>query len=58
MLDARVPDGLAVNARIAAGAHLGRAGFKDEARTQFNWLLKNIRDPEKLETVRREMQKL
>ena len=58
MLDARVPDVLAVNARIAAGANLGRAGFKDDARTQFNWLLKNIRDPEKLETVRREMQKL
>jgi hypothetical protein len=58
MLDARSPDALAVNARIAAGANLGRAGFKDDARTQFNWLLKNVRDAEKLEIVRREMQKL
>ncbi len=58
MLDARAPDVLAVNARIAAGANLGRAGYKDDARTQFNWLLKNIKDPEKLETIRREMQKL
>ena len=58
MLDARVPDTLAVNARIFAGANLGRAGFKDDARVQFNWLLKNVKDPEKLETIRREMQKL
>jgi hypothetical protein len=58
LLDARAPDLLAVNARIAAGANLGRAGFKDDARNQFNWLLKNVKDPEKLEIVRREMQKL
>ena len=45
-------------ARIYAGANLGRAGFKDDARVQFNWLLKNVKDPEKLETIRREMQKL
>lgn len=58
LLDARTPDVLAVNARIAAGANLGRAGYKEDARTQFNWLLKNIKDAEKLETIRREMQKL
>lgn len=58
MLDARAPDLLAINARIAAGANLGRAGFKDDARAQFNWLLNNIKDAEKLDTVRREMQKL
>jgi hypothetical protein len=58
MLDGRAPDVLAINARIAAGANLGRAGFKDDARTQFNWLLKNVKDPEKLETIRHEMQKL
>jgi hypothetical protein len=58
LLDARTPDVLAVNARIAAGANLGRAGLRDDARAQFNWLLKNVKDPEKLETIRREMQKL
>lgn len=58
MMDARTPDALAINARIYAGANLGRAGFKDDARAQFNWLLKNVKDPEKLETIRREMQKL
>ena len=32
--------------------------MKDDARTQFNWLRKNVKDKEKLEQVRREMQKL
>ena len=58
MMDARTPDLLAINARIFAGANLGRAGFKDDARSQFNWLLKNVKDPEKLEAIRREIQKL
>ena len=58
LLDARTPDVLAINARIAAGANLGRAGLRDDARAQFNWLLKNVKDPEKLEAIRREMQKL
>jgi len=58
MMDARPPDLLSINARIAAAANLGRAGMKDDARTQFNWLLKNIKDPEKLDAIRREIQKL
>jgi hypothetical protein len=58
MLDASAPDTLAISARIAAGANLGRAGLKDDARAQFDWLLKNVKDPEKLETIRRELQKL
>jgi hypothetical protein len=51
-------DALAVNARIAAAANLARAGLKDDARIQFDWLQKNVRDAEKLDLVRREMQKL
>ena len=58
LLDAGTADAVAVSARIAAAANLGRAGLKDDARTQFNWLLKNVKDPEKLELIRREMQKL
>jgi hypothetical protein len=58
MLDASAPDALAINARIAAGVNLGRAGLKEDARTQYNWLLKNVKDPEKLGTIRRELQKL
>lgn len=44
--------------RIAAAANLGRAGLKDDARTRFNWLQKNVKDAEKLELIRREMRKL
>lgn len=58
IMDARAPDALAINARIAAGTNLARAGFKDDARMQFNWLLKNVKDPARLETIRRELQKL
>ncbi len=58
LADPRAADPSAINARIAAAANLGRAGFKDDARTQFNWLQKNVKDPEKLELIRRELQKL
>ena len=58
LLEARTPDTFAVNARIAAAANLGRAGLKDDARAQFEWLRKNVKDAEKLALIRREMQKL
>ncbi len=58
LIDSRATDALAVNARLAAAANLGRAGLKDDARTQFNWLQKNVKDPGKLELIRRELQKL
>lgn len=58
LLDARATDAIAVNARIAAAANLGRAGLKDDARAQFEWLQKNVKDPEKLEQIQREMRKL
>ena len=58
LIDSRATDALAVNARLAAAANLGRAGLTDDARTQFNWLQKNVKDPEKLELIRRELQKL
>lgn len=58
LIDARATDALAINARLAAAANLGRAGLKDDARAQFNWLQKNVKDPEKLELIRRELQKL
>ena len=58
LIDSRATDALAVNARLAAAVNLGRAGLKDDARTQFNWLQKNVKDPEQLELIRRELQKL
>ncbi len=56
--DAKAPDVFAVNARIAAAANLGRAGLKDDARAQLEWLRRNVRDADKLESFRREMSKL
>jgi hypothetical protein len=58
LLEARAPDTFAIKARIAAAANLGRAGLKDDARAQFEWLRKNVKDTEKLELIRREIQKL
>ena len=58
LIDSRATDAMALNARLAAAANLGRAGLKDDARTQFNWLQKNVKDTEQLELIRRELQKL
>ena len=58
LADAKAPDALAINARIAAASNLGRAGLKDDARAQFDWLRKNVRDADKLEQIRRESLKL
>ena len=57
-LDQPVPDALAVNARLSAGTNFARAGFKVDARSQFDWLLNNIKDVETLEKIRRELHKL
>ena len=56
--DAKVVDTFAVNARSAAAANLGRAGLKEDARAQLDWLRRNVRDADKLESIRREMSKL
>jgi hypothetical protein len=58
LLDSKSPDNFAVNARIAAASNLGRAGFKEDARAQFEWLRKNVKDADRLELIRREMLKL
>jgi len=58
LIDAKTPDPIALNARFAAASNLGRAGLKDDARAQFDWLRKNVRDADKLELIRREMLKL
>jgi hypothetical protein len=54
----RPPDALARQARLAAGLSLARAGYRDDARTQFEWVLRNSRDPAQLEVARRELKKL
>ncbi|MBI1964846.1 MAG: hypothetical protein HYS46_01215 [Betaproteobacteria bacterium] len=54
----RAPDALALQARLAAALNLVRAGYREDARAQFEWLLRNSRDAAQLEIVRRELAKL
>jgi hypothetical protein len=49
------PDTLALQARLAAGLNLAQAGFREDARAQFQWLLKNTTDPAQLAIARREL---
>ncbi len=52
---AAVPDAAAAEARLRAGLALARAGLHDDARVQFEWLLKNARDPAQIAVARREL---
>ena len=57
-LDAKAPDALALQARLAAAANLARAGYRDDARAQLLWVLKNAKDPAQIDTARRELSRL
>jgi hypothetical protein len=52
---AAAPDAAAAEARLHAGLALARAGLHDDARLQFEWLLKNARDPAQIAVARREL---
>ena len=49
------PDIAAVEARFRAGVMLARAGLRDDARKQFEWLLHNAREPGRIAAARREL---
>jgi hypothetical protein len=51
----RVPDALALQARLLAARNLARAGYRQDARVQFEWLLKNSKDAAHIEMARREL---
>lgn len=51
-------DALALQARLAAALNLVRAGFREDARAQLQWLLKNSKDSTQLEHARRELSRL
>jgi hypothetical protein len=51
-----VPGGAAATeARMKAGFSLVRAGLRDDAKAQFEWLLKNASDPAQIVIARREL---
>ena len=58
LADAKAPDALALQARLAAGINLARAGYREDARAQFQWLLGNAKDPTQREAARRELSRL
>ncbi|MEA3154070.1 MAG: hypothetical protein QOK44_1659 [Betaproteobacteria bacterium] len=51
-------DPLASQGRLLAGVNLTRAGLKNDARAQFEWLLKNAKDPALVEAARRGLRRL
>jgi tetratricopeptide (TPR) repeat protein len=58
LAESKSPDALARQARLAAGSSLARGGYRDDARAQFEWVLRNSRDPAQLDVARRELKKL
>ena len=54
-LQASATDAAAAEARLKAGFSLARAGLREDAKAQFEWLLKNANDPAQIAIVRREL---
>jgi tetratricopeptide (TPR) repeat protein len=51
-------DAAALQARLAAGINLARAGYKEDARAQFQWLIQNSKDAAQRDAARRELSRL
>jgi hypothetical protein len=58
LIQAAAPDALAFQARLLAALNLMRAGLRNDARAQFEWLLKNSKDPALTEAARRGLARL
>ena len=48
---------LMISGERAAALNLAQAGYREDARAQFQWLLKHATDPAQLEIVKRELAK-
>jgi hypothetical protein len=58
LVQAAAPDALAFQARLLAALNLMRAGLKEDARAQFEWLAKNSKDPALTEAAKRGLGRL
>ena len=58
LVQATAPDPLAFQARLLAALNLMRAGLKNDARAQFEWLLKNSKDPALTDAAKRGLARL
>jgi hypothetical protein len=56
--EGRARDVTAVNARLAAALNLARAGYREDARAQFEWVIGHSQNPAELEVARRGLAKL
>jgi hypothetical protein len=56
--ESRATGALALQARLAAAMNLARAGYRDDALAQFQWLLKHSKDPAQIETARRALSRM
>jgi len=56
--DGRSRDTTASSARLAAATNLARAGYRQDARAQFEWVMRHSRDPAEREVARRGLAKL
>lgn len=58
LVEAKSTDGLAQAARMQAALNLARAGLREEARAQYQWLLQATKDKARQEAIRRELRHL
>ena len=56
--ESQATDTLALQARLAAATNLARAGYRDDARAQLQWLLGHSKDPSQRESAQRELSRL
>ena len=54
----QAPDARALQARLAAAVNLARAGLREDARAQFQWVIGNSKDAAQIELARRELARL
>jgi hypothetical protein len=47
-----------LEARFSAAVNLARAGYRDDARAHFQWLVANAKDPARVAAARRELSRL
>jgi predicted negative regulator of RcsB-dependent stress response len=55
LADGKAPDAFARQARLAAALALVQAGLREDARAQFQWLIRNTTDPAQLAIAKREL---
>jgi hypothetical protein len=55
---AQMTDAPALRARHAAAANLARAGYREDARAQYRWLVEHSKDPAQVAAARRELARL